>query len=278
MSIGHCAGTRGAARGGVVRRLSARLRVVSAQLLDACLPACCIVCGSPHPGGLCADCETALPGGAIARCARCGLGLGLALGLESGRPDQRGHCSGCAVDPPPFERTLVLADYAPPLDRIVQALKYGREAALARPLGRALARRFAAAGETAQVVTAVPLSASRLAARGFNQSLEIARAMAGEARLPLEHRLLQRTRGGAPAATLHARERRLALAGAFAAPWPLDGRHVILVDDVMTTGATLRAAAAALRQAGAVRVVNCVVARTPPAEARPHAQCRPGAS
>lgn len=257
----------GAPGAGALRRLSAKLRAVGTQLLDACLPACCIVCGSPHPDGLCDGCEAALPGGAIARCARCGLGW----------PAGGECCPGCAADPPPFRRTLVLADYAPPLDRVVQALKYGREAALARPLGRALARRLTAAGETAQVVTAVPLSVPRLGARGFNQSLEIARAMAREAHLPLEHRLLRRTRAGAPAATLHARERRLALAGAFAAPWPLTGREVILVDDVMTTGATLRAAAAALRQAGAARVVVCVVARTPPVEARQHARCRPGA-
>jgi ComF family protein len=266
-------GGTGSHVGDALRRLATRLRGGGARLLDACLPACCIVCTGSHPGGLCAECEAALPGSTIARCACCGLGL--VHGPE--QPAGAARCPACAADPPPFERTLVLADYAPPLDRVVQALKYGREAALARPLGRALARRLAASGETAQVVTAVPLSMPRLATRGFNQSLEIARAMAREAHLPLEHRLLRRTRSGAPAATLHARERRLALAGAFDAPWPLDGRHVILVDDVMTTAATMRAAAAALRQAGAARVINCIVARTPPVETIGHAQCRPGA-
>jgi len=260
-----------------------RLRRVGAGLLDAWLPAQCVVCGDTGRGALCAECEAALPGHRATRCPRCGL-----QASPASTP-----CADCAADPPPFARTVVLADYAPPLDRLVHALKFGRDASLAQPLGRALARCLARSlqqhgdatslrhVDPAPIVTAIPLPLPRLAARGFNQSLEIARALARTLRLPLDHRLLRRPRAGAPAATLPARERRLALAGAFTAPRPAPGRTVIVVDDVMTTGATLRDAAAALSGAGAAHVINCVVARTAPArtapaQARPDAQRRPG--
>mgnify|MGYP001029747429 FL=1 len=271
--------------------LAGRLRRACASLVDAWLPATCVVCGSECTDGMCPECEAALPGRSAMRCARCGLAWP--------RSDARSHpdappavsappredgwqdplCPGCEADPPGFSATVVLADYAPPLDRLVHALKFGRDAALAPPLGRALARRLEAARPDAAppaapgepgppIVTAIPLSVARLAGRGFNQSLEIARALARARRLPLDHRLLTRTRAGMPASTLHAGERRVALAGAFTAPRPLGARTVIVVDDVMTTGATLRAAADALRAAGAARVINCVVARTPQSDAR----------
>ncbi len=238
-------------------------------LADACLPATCVVCAGDEPTGLCAACENDLPGSRARRCVRCGMLVD--AHVDAGVEHDAGiQCGACVAAPPACARTVVLADYAAPLDRVVHALKFGRDASIARPLGRRLACRADAAIDSLPirlvqtlVVTAVPLATRRLAARGFNQSLEIARTFASVRSLPLEHRLLARRRDSAPASTLHARERRAALRGAFDAPLRLDGRAVIVVDDVMTTGATLEAAAEALLGAGAATVINCVVARTP---------------
>ncbi|MFO1301494.1 MAG: double zinc ribbon domain-containing protein [Burkholderiaceae bacterium] len=154
--------------------LVGRLRRAAAGLLDAWLPASCIVCDRPRSDRLCDDCEAALPGVRAARCPRCGLVL---PGPGDATP---ARCAGCDDDPPAFTATVVLADYAAPLDRLVHALKFGRDASLARPLGRALAQRLAFAWPDGPppLVTAIPLSTARLAERGFNQSLEIARALA----------------------------------------------------------------------------------------------------
>lgn len=253
-------------RDAIARRLRASL--------DAWLPASCAVCGAHDRDGLCADCERELPGRSILRCPRCGLAVVLAVSpAVSPAPDS---CAACRAHPPAYDATIVLADYSPPLDRVVQALKFGRDASLATPLGRCLARsvdtRLAGGAPSGAVVTAVPLSIARLADRGFNQSLEIGRALAHALALPLDAGALQRVRDTAPASTLHAGERHRALRGAFRArafaPRSDAGgkRTVLVVDDVMTTGATLQAAAEALRAAGAGFVVNCVVARTPAAD------------
>jgi ComF family protein len=236
--------------------LAQRARGLGAMLL----PAACPLCEMPAPAGralLCRWCVAALPGIDARRCPRCALALGAS-----------GTCRVCRDHPAPTDDAIALADYAAPLDGLVRALKYRDRTALAAPLAAALAARVAACQPAPcwpELVVPVPLSEARLRGRGYNQSLLIARGLARRLDLSLAADTLVRTGGdaemhlaGRPRA---GRER--ALAGAFTASTRLRGRRVVLVDDVMTTGATLRAAARAIRAAGAAAVSAWVVARTP---------------
>jgi ComF family protein len=173
-------------------------------------------------------------------------------------------CGGCLRKPPRFAVTIAAHAYAFPLDRLIQALKYEHRLELALPLGDALAdavRRAPALVAGVEAVVPLPLSRARQRERGFNQSIEIGRIVARRTGLPLA-RLLSRTAHAPPQASLPWRARAGNVRGAFACDQDLAGRHVAVLDDVMTTGATLDAAAAALMAAGAARVDAWVVART----------------
>lgn len=232
--------------------------------LDHLAPRGCATCGLALPPGafpgVCGACLADLPGSRRPRCARCGH--------PTDRP--AAACTACAgVDPGyrALDATLAAADYAPPLDRMVTALKFGRQLALARPLGELLAARWLGAlpAVALDCLVPVPLGERRLAQRGFNQSLEMARAMSASLARPLpvlRGRLL-RVRDTVPQSELGVAERRANLRGCFACAGSLEGLRVGLVDDVMTTGSTLAEAAGALRSAGVASVVAIVVARTP---------------
>jgi ComF family protein len=254
--------------------------------LDHLAPrACALCCETLAPGafpGLCAGCLLALPGARRPRCAACGLAIGdasapaapadasppgapAAAGIPAATvPAGRcGHCArSIAVD-----LTLAAADYAPPLDRAITAMKFGRQLGLARPLGELLAARWLGGATRARLdcLVPVPLGDARLAERGFNQSLEMARAMSAALASPLQvhARRLLRLRETPAQAGLGLAARRINLRGCFGTQGSFAGLHVGLVDDVMTTGSTLAEAAATLKRAGAERVVALVVARTP---------------
>ncbi|MCL4747704.1 MAG: ComF family protein [Burkholderiaceae bacterium] len=260
------AGTRGARTARFLRAA----RIACRGLADAWLARTCFLCDQAlvaSEDGLCAHCESDLPG---ARCARCPV---CAARAEAPRQP----CAGCERAAPAYDRTVVLADYAPPLDRALLALKFGGEIALAAPLGRALGRALCpapgiasarapgpalAALEPADWLTAVPLAPRRLAERGFNQSAVIARAAAGEVGARFESRVLRKTRESPPQSSLALADRRANLESVFAARGDLRNRTIVVVDDVMTSGATLHACALALKTAGAQAVINLVVART----------------
>lgn len=225
------------------------------ELALRALPQTCALCAARSGDAvLCVPCMNALPPLPLACpvCARPSPGAAV--------------CGACLVKPPGFASTRAAHAYAFPLDRLIQALKYGGRLSLAHPLGDALAAavmRAPASSPRPQALAAMPLAAARQRERGFNQAIEIARVVARRTGIPLAQGLVRS--GHAPAqATLPWSQRRRNVRGAFACTRSFEGLHVAIVDDVMTTGATLEAATAALVRAGAARVDAWVVARTLP--------------
>jgi ComF family protein len=232
------------------RRLTALARLA--------LPQRCELCVAPAGGALlCLDCERSLPRVA-SPCSRCGLP---SAGART--------CGACVVTPPPYAATVAALAYAFPADRLLQRIKYQGQLALADWAGAALAAAVVADlarrcdGELPDRVVALPLAPSRQRERGFNQAREIAVHVARRTGLPLAAPLA-RIAAGTPQTGLPWARRRSNVRGAFAIASPVRGARVALVDDVMTTGATLAEAARTLLQAGARRVECWVVARTLP--------------
>jgi ComF family protein len=200
---------------------------------------------------LCPDCRASLPFAWAESCPRCAL------------PSVAGNeCGQCRRDPPPLDGVVAALEYRWPVDRLVQALKYRGEIAVAALLGELLACRAAAAPRPDALVP-VPLSRRRLGARGYNQTVEIGRRVSRTLQVPLAWSCVWRLQEGPAQASLPWDRRAANVAGAFACRLPRGVAHVAIVDDVMTTGATLHALARTIRAAGATRVDAWVVARTP---------------
>ena len=178
-------------------------------------------------------------------------------------------CGNCLRRPPAFDATVVVTSYEAPLDQLVLDLKFGRQLALAPLLGSLLAQAMLQQPRAAwpAVLAPVPLGRRRLAERGFNQALEVGRTLARELGLPLQPRLLERCRETAPQTLLAPGERRANLRLAFTVPpaslGQVQGQHVGIIDDVITTGVTLDEVAATLKRGGAARVTCLAFARTP---------------
>ena len=162
------------------------------------------------------------------------------------------------------DRVVAPFEYAPPVDGFLHALKFGQE----RMLGRALALLVAPAVEGGSdapgvdLLVPVPLHRRRLLARGYNQATEIARTLSAVLRVPLAPAAARRTEAALPQSRLRARERAANVEHAFAVDADLAGARIAIVDDVITTGATVNSLAAELKRAGAVRVEAWAVART----------------
>jgi ComF family protein len=207
----------------------------------------CYVCRDAARELLCTACAAELPRLSDVRCPRC------ALASPGGAV-----CGRCLADPPHYDATVAALAYAFPADALVHALKFRGELALAPFLGDMLLQKVK--NEPVDMLLAVPLSARRLRERGYNQAVEIARALGRE----IDLSLCVREGEGRPQMELPYAERRKNIRGAFRCTRHLIGGTVAVVDDVMTTGATLNEVAATLKKAGATRVVNWVVARTEP--------------
>lgn len=226
-------------------------------LVGGLLPPCCLLCGAPGALGLdlCAGCGADLPRNPHP-CPSC------ALPLPVGTPPNR-PCGLCQVHPPPYDSCLAPFQYAGALPYLITGLKFQARLSHARLLGELLTQALGErGGPWPELLIPVPLHASRLRERGFNQALELARFPARALGLPLDTRHCARRLNTPPQVGLPALARRHNLRGAFALTAPLNVRHVALVDDVVTTGSTVAELAGVLRQAGVARVEVWAVAKT----------------
>ena len=224
-------------------------------MLRTALPQACALCAAPTGVELiCAACAGALPRLPHA-CPRCAL------------PSAQGAlCGQCLADPPAFERSQAAFVYAFPLDRLVQSFKYHGTLAYADWFAEAMLERRADPPQ-AEVLIPVPLARCRQRERGFNQALEIAKPLSRWTGIRLLPDSAIRVRDTPPQAALPWSERAKNIRGAFACAAVLTGSRVIVIDDVMTTGASLEEFANTLKRAGAASVENWLIARTlPPAD------------
>ncbi|WP_454692250.1 ComF family protein [Achromobacter aloeverae] len=232
----------------------------------------CPMCeGRARGGGLCEGCRAdarATLHPSQRRCDRCALRLGWAMPA----------CPDCARCPPAYERVVAGGDYEAPADLLITRLKGERRFAMAGPLAAlildALAQPGAPARPAEAVLVPVPAARASLRRRGFNPAAEIARALARATGLPVRSSWLRRVAEGPRQASLDRAARLGGAVAAYACPVRLPPRPVLLVDDVMTTGATLDAAARALRAAGASTVLGLVAMRAPAEDGGALAQYR----
>ena len=217
----------------------------------------CFLCGMTAYRPLCESCIAACPALPASLCPRC------ALPSTGSRV-----CGHCLHTPPPFDATVAAFAYGEPLSQALQAFKYRAALGLAGFLGGALAAAVDAHPDAGDVdlILPMPLARTRLAERGFNQALEVARLLAKRPGVRIDTLLVQRIRDTPPQAALPWNERVRNIHAAFSCPNPmaLAGMRIAVVDDVMTTGATLGELARTLKTAGAAHVSNWVVARTMP--------------
>ncbi len=222
-------------------------------LLQLLLPEQCSLCRGPASAPVCAPCRAELPWNRIA-CPLCA------------RPQETGPsyvCGACAQAPPLFDSAWSAFRYATPIDRAVQGLKYHAGFRAGRWLGEEMARELARHPQPLPgLLLPVPLHPGRLRRRGYNQALELARALGRMLTIEVDAELARRLRPTEDQIGKSAAERRRNVKGAFTVNAAgLNGLHLALVDDVMTTGSTLSELARVCREAGAARIEVWTAAR-----------------
>lgn len=218
------------------------------------LPPTCLLCGAAGAAGLdlCAGCLRDLPRNRTA-CPRCATPL---------PPGGIGVCARCRAQPPDFDQAFVPFRYQPPVDFLITRLKFSGRLTCARLLGELFAAVLTERSEPLpDCIAPVPLHPRRLRERGFNQSLELARAAARRCGIPLWLNGLRRVRHTVPQTQLDARQRQTNPLGAFALAAPLPGTRIALMDDVVTTGSTVAECARVLRAGGATEIEIWAIGR-----------------
>ena len=224
-------------------------QILMVRVVDALLPRGCFLCSAASGDQfLCSSCSDTLPRIPGECCPVCAL------------PTPGGAvCGACLRRPPHFDASHAVFRYEFPIDSLIHALKYGHRLASADFLARCLLE--ASPPTPPDLIIPVPLAPNRLAERGFNQAVELARPLARQWQVPLELTGVTRALDTLPQASLPWKERAKNIRHAFSCGIDLSGKSVLVVDDVMTTGATLNELAGTLKACGAKWVANLVVAR-----------------
>jgi len=210
-------------------------------------PESCPRCGQMSQHGFCQDCKTEFRR-VLSPCPRCGL---------------PGPCRNCPAAAASWQVDSVMVPfiYGPPLSGFVQALKYARQRHLGLDLGRLLAAELESRGASCGAIVPVPLHPRRLRERRYNQADEIARPIARCLQVPLLPALVTRPQATEPQAGLNRRQRWRSVRKAFSVARQIEATHIAIVDDVVTTGATINAIAGQLKLAGAASISAWAVAR-----------------
>jgi len=232
-----------------------------AEVLNIFFPNRCAICldqtvsWSADP--LCAECKDRMELNDGAACRVCGEPI------DGASPQDFRLCGECRINPPPFDQTLFSLYYEENTKKLIRQFKFRGKAGLAGAIAALMSARLNREldMETVDIVIPLPLHFLRLFKRGYNQSYLLAGRIAKTFGLPLGWDVLVKTKNSAPQSLLKKSERQKNIRKVFAVvrPETVSGKNVLLVDDLMTTGATLREAAGALKKAGA-RTVACSVA------------------
>jgi len=220
------------------------------SLIGKLLKSSCLLCAEKSASklSLCVNCLQSLPAAPTPSCPQCGLHSNGEL------------CGNCLKNKPYYDATHALFSYTYPIDAVLQHYKYGSALYLSKTLGYLLQEKMVT--NDVDIIIPMPLHPDRIKERGFNQSLEIAKVMAVHHQITLDSNSCQRVRNTPPQTSLTPKERINNMKGAFDCSTHFTGQHIALVDDVMTTGASLNALAKTLKEAGAARVSCYVIART----------------
>ena len=223
-------------------------------------PPRCLLCGSEGCQGkdLCEHCQQTLPFNHMA-CVVC------ALPLPQNTSDGS-VCGRCQKMPPHYDEAFSVFSYQQPVIWLIQQLKFNDRLTHARLLGDLLAASDCIeriASDKAVCILPVPLFKKRLRERGFNQSIELARALSKKTRWPIDLNAVQRVRETVSQTGLNAKARRRNIRGAFEVVEPLQHKHVVIIDDVVTTGSTANELSRILKKSGVERISVLSLARAP---------------
>lgn len=223
----------------------------------------CLLCASRHENehGICQPCFTALPWHKLPQCPQCGLHTHAVGSI----------CGNCLNSHPDFDATHTLFTYDYPVDRLLQHYKYNNSLQLGHTFAQLLYEnklKQLSDIDKIDLIIPMPMHPTRLKERGFNQALEIARILSKKMRIKLDYKLCKRSKHTPPQASLPLKERVKNINGAFKVMTDsashFQNKRIAIVDDVMTTSASLNELAKTLKQAGAAHVECWVVARTLP--------------